>query len=131
MNKKAKLRFSILRGCLAILISLLIATLLIFISAGGDNLGERFAATMDALTNMIIRPVINGKGGFATKSFTDILAGMIPTIFTGLATCVMFSANQFNLGTEGGIMLGAFVASLVAIYVPMGSGIHMIIAILA
>lgn len=131
MNKKAQLRFSILRGCLAILISLLIATLLIFISAEGDNLGDKLGSTMDALTNMIVRPLISGNGAFATKSFTDILAGMIPTIFTGLATCVMFSANQFNLGAEGGIMLGAFVSSLVAIYVPMGAGIHMIIAILA
>lgn len=131
MNKKAQLRFSILRGCLAILISLLIATLLIFISAKGNNVGEKLGSTMDALTNLIIRPIISGRGAFATKSFTDILAGMIPTIFTGLATCVMFSANQFNLGAEGGIMLGAFVSSLVAIYVPMGAGIHMIIAILA
>lgn len=31
----------------------------------------------------------------------------------------MFSANQFNLGAEGGIMLGAFVSALVAIYVPL------------
>lgn len=131
MNKKAQLRFSILRGCLAIFISLLIATCLIFISAKGGNFGEKLGSTMDALTNMIVRPIINGNGAFATKNFTDILAGMIPTIFTGLATCVMFSANQFNLGAEGGIMLGAFVSSLVAIYVPMGAGIHMIIAILA
>lgn len=130
MNKKASLRFSILRGLLAILISLLVATLLIFISSEGANIGEKLAATGDSLINLIVRPIINGKGAFATKSFTDILAGMIPTIFTGLATCVMFSANQFNLGAEGGIMLGAFVSALVAIYMPMGTGIHAVVAVL-
>lgn len=131
MNRKASLRFSILRGIVAILISLLIAALLIFISAEGDSLLEKLGATMEALKYMIVRPIIAGNGAFATKSFTDILAGMIPTIFTGLATCVMFSANQFNLGTEGGIMLGAFVSALVAIYIPMGAGVHVVMAVLA
>ncbi len=51
-----------------------------------------------------------GRSGtkFDFKRLTDILASMIPIIFTGLSVCVMFSANQFNLGSEGGIMLGAF-----------------------
>lgn len=131
MNRKASLRFSILRGVVAILISLLIAALLIFISAEGNSFLEKLGATMEALKYMIVRPIIAGNGAFATKSFTDILAGMIPTIFTGLATCVMFSANQFNLGTEGGIMLGAFVSALVAIYIPMGAGVHVVMAVLA
>lgn len=131
MNKQAQLKFSILRGFVAIIISLLIATVLIFISAEGASIGEKFVNTGDALVNLIIRPVISGKGGFSTKNFTDILAGMIPTIFTGLATCVMFSANQFNLGAEGGILLGAFISALTAIYLPMGAGAHLIIALLA
>ena len=36
-------------------------------------------------------------------------------IFTGLAVCVMFSANQFNLAGEGTVMAGGFVAALLAI----------------
>lgn len=131
MSKKASLRFSILRGFVAILISLFIASILIFISAEGGSFGEKLSSTGEALVYMIVRPILNGKGAFSVKSFTDILACMIPTIFTGLATCVMFSANQFNLGAEGGIMLGAFVSALVAIYVPMGTGIHMVVAVLA
>ena len=57
-----------------------------------------------------------GKNGtrFETKRLTDILASMIPIIFTGLSVCIMFSANQFNLGAEGGIMLGAFVTGMAA-----------------
>jgi len=42
---------------------------------------------------------------------------MIPTIFTGLAVCVMFSANQFNLAAEGCVLVGGFVGALVGIYV--------------
>ena len=73
-----------------------------------------------------------GKNGtrFETKRLTDILASMIPIIFTGLSVCVMFSANQFNLGSEGGIMLGAFVTGMAAIYLPMAAGLHPIVAIL-
>jgi ABC-type uncharacterized transport system, permease component len=42
----------------------------------------------------------------------------------------MFSANLFNLGAEGGIMLGAFVSAMVAIYIPMPAGIHAFVAVL-
>ena len=67
---------------------------------------------------------------FELKRLADILAAMIPTIFTGLSVCIMFSANQFNLGAEGGIMLGAFVSAMVAIYVPMPAGLHAVVAVL-
>ena len=80
---------------------------------------------------MLIQPVFRANGTFSVKGFTDVLASMIPIIFTGLATCVMFSANQFNLGSEGGILLGAFVTSLVAVYVPLPGALLPIVAILA
>ena len=104
MTKKRELMFSIVRGLLAILIALLVATLLIFISANGDNFSEKLASTGDALKQMLVGPLFRmGKNGtrFETKRLTDILASMIPIIFTGLSVCIMFSANQFNLGAEG------------------------------
>mgnify|MGYP001052065262 CR=1 FL=1 len=112
MTKKRELMFSIVRGLLAILIALLVATLLIFISANGESVSEKLSSTGDALKQMLVGPLFRmGKNGtrFETKRLTDILASMIPIIFTGLSVCIMFSANQFNLGAEGGIMLGAFV----------------------
>ena len=130
MNKKRKLMFSIVRGCTAILIALLVAALLIFISAEGPGFANKLTQTGQAMTKLLIGPIIRGNGTFSVKNFTDVLASMIPIIFTGLATCVMFSANQFNLGAEGGIMLGAFVAALVAIYVPLPAGVLPIVAIL-
>ncbi len=134
MTKKRQLLFSLLRTLLAIVIALLVATVLIFISAKGDSASEKLASTGEALRQMLVGPLFRlGKNGsitFEFKRLTDVLATMIPIIFTGLAVCVMFSANQFNLGAEGGIMLGAFVTALIAIYVPMAAGLHPIIAVL-
>lgn len=130
MTKKGKLMFSLVRGAVAIGIALLMTALLVFISAKGETFAERFAATGDALVNLLVRPLFKSDGAFSTKNFHDILAGMIPTIFTGLSVCVMFSANQFNMGSEGGSMLGAFVAALVAIYMSMAAGVHVIVALL-
>ena len=91
-------------------------------------MAEKLAATGDALRQLLIGPLFRSSGGLNTKNLSDILAAMIPTIFTGLGVCVMFSANEFNLGVEGGALLGAFVAAMCAIYVPMAAGVHMAFA---
>ena len=91
-------------------------------------------ATGEALKQMLAGPVFrfSKKNGmvFEGKRLADIFAAMIPTVFTGLSVCVMFSANQFNLGAEGGIMLGAFVTGMAAIYLPLPAGLHAVIAVL-
>ncbi len=133
MTKKREIMFSLVRGLVAICIALLVAMLLIFISAGGDTFSEKLAATGDALRQLLLGPLFRmGKNGtvFEFKRLTDILASMIPIIFTGLSVCIMFSANQFNLGSEGGIMLGAFTTALIAIYVPMAAFLHPLVAVL-
>ena len=132
MTKKRQILFSVIRGLLAILIALLVATLLIFLSADGDSFAEKLAATGGALKQLLVGPLFRmGRSGtkFDFKRLTDILASMIPIIFTGLSVCVMFSANQFNLGAEGGIMLGAFSTAMVAVYVPMAAAIHPIVGV--
>lgn len=137
MNKKQSLLFSLVRGTAAILIALLVTTLLIFICADspdGASLGAALSAkltqTGGALRQLLIGPAFRSNGSISAKSLSDILASMIPTIFTGLATCVMFSANQFNLGAEGGIMLGAFVGALGAIYLGLPAGILPVVCVL-
>ena len=134
MTKKRQLRFTIIRSLVAILIGLLVATVLIFISATGNSFQARLSATQEALKQMLVGPLFrfSKKNGtvFEFKRLADILAAMIPTIFTGLSVCVMFSANQFNLGAEGGIMLGAFVSAMVAIYIPLPAGMHAVVAVL-
>ena len=130
MNKKRSITFSLVRGAMAILIALGVAALLIFISADAETLGDRFAQTLTALRHLLVSPFLKNSGSISTKNISDILAAMIPIMFTGLATCVMFSANQFNMGAEGGIMLGAFISGLVAVYVPVPGGLLPVVAIL-
>ena len=122
--------FTVVRSAAAIAIALLVAMLLIFVSADADGVAAKFSLTVDALRQLLIGPLFKNNGAFSVKNFSDVLASMIPIMFTGLATCVMFSANQFNLGAEGGIMLGAFVTAMVAIYVPLPAGVLPVAAIL-
>ena len=133
MTKKRQLIFSLVRGALAIFIALIVAMLLIFVSSEGDNTAEKLAATGEALKQLLVGPLfrMNATGiSFEGKRLADILAAMIPTTFTGLAVCIMFAANQFNLGAEGGAMLGAFSAAVIAIYYPLPKGVHPIVAVL-
>ncbi len=133
MTKKREIIFSMVRGAMAILIALFVAMLLIFISAGGDSLGQKLSVTAESMKQLLVGPIfrINATGiKFEGKRLADVFAAMIPTIFTGLSVCVMFAANQFNLGSEGGIMLGAFTSALVAIYMPLPKGIHTVACIL-
>lgn len=131
MNKKRTILFRLTRSLLAIAIALIMASLLIFISTGGGTLAQRLTNTGSALRQLIIGPIFRANGSISTKSLTDVLAAMIPTIFTGLAVCVMFSANQFNMGGEGGAMLGAFIAGMCAIYLPLPAGLHPVVCVLA
>ena len=91
MNDRRLLLFSLLRGLAAILLALAVAAIFIFLSSDEP---------LTALKYMLLGPVVSFKATgneFNTISFLTILAAMIPTIFSGLAVCVMFSANQFNL----------------------------------
>jgi simple sugar transport system permease protein len=124
MSDKNLFLFNILRGLAAILLALAVAAVFIFISSDEP---------LTALKYLLLGPVVSFKSTgnvFNTTSFLTILAAMIPTIFSGLAVCVMFSANQFNLGGEGAIMLGGFVGALLGIYLKMNTGLHQVVCVL-
>lgn len=131
LSRRRDLMFTVVRSAAAIAIALLVAMLLIFVSADADGVAAKFSLTVDALRQLLIGPLFKNTGAFSVKNFSDVLASMIPIMFTGLATCVMFSANQFNLGAEGGIMLGAFVSAMVAIYMPLPPVLLPVFAVLA
>lgn len=121
MGNKQGFILELIRGFVAIAIAIMVAFILIFISA--DDPGK-------ALHCLLIRPIFSG-GALNVKSIVTILGRMTPMIFAGLGVCVMFSANQFNLGGEGSIMLGGFIAAIIAIYAPMAAGIHPAVCVLA
>ncbi len=130
-EKNYELRFSVVRAVAAMGIALLVTFLLILLSQSEGSFGERVLSALTAIKTLLVNPLFKKSGAFNTKGLTDILAGMVPITFTGLATCIMFSANQFNLGAEGGIMLGAFVGGLVAVYAKLPGILLPITAVLA
>ena len=121
MTNKNHTLFEIFRGLLAISIAIFVAFLLILLTA--DDPGK-------AMQALLIQPIYSN-GSINIKSIYTILARMTPIIFTGLSVCVMFSANQFNLGGEGAVMAGGFIGSLVGIYIPMAAGVHVVFCVLA
>lgn len=124
MSDRRLLVFNLLRGVAAILLALAVAAIFIFISSDEP---------LTALKYLLLGPVVSFRATgnvFNTTSFLTILAAMIPTIFSGLAVCVMFSANQFNLGGEGAIMLGGFVGALLGIYLDLNTGLHQVVCVL-
>lgn len=124
MKNKKLFLFEIFRGFMAISVSILVATIFIFIISENPS---------ESLRYMLISPIISFRGGniaLNINGFYTILAAMIPTIFTGLAVCVMFSANQFNLGAEGSVMLGGFIGALSGVYIITQTPFDAVIAVI-
>ena len=133
MKDKRMTAFNFVRGAAAILISLAVGTVFIFLtfalSEKHYSFAQCFKNTGEALRYMLVGPLFKKSGAFNTMGFFQILAAMIPITFTGLATCVMFSANQFNLAGEGSVMAGGFVAALCGIYLKMNTGLHAVVCV--
>lgn len=108
------LKFEIIRGAASILLALSVAMVFIFIISETPFL---------ALYNLIVVPFTK------SRYIYIILERMIPIIFTGLAVCVMFNANEFNLAAEGTLYFGALMASVVAIYLQLPPVLHVIVCV--
>ncbi len=91
--------FNILTTAMAILISLAIAFVIIFIVS---------EQPMQAIRSLLFGPVSS------LRNFGTVIEMMIPITFTGLAVSIMFQASQFNLAAEGSFFLGALAAAAVA-----------------
>lgn len=71
-------------------------------------------------------------GALSNKArFGNFLERAIPLTFTGLAAALAFRVRVFNIGTEGQFYLGALGGTLVALFVPMPTGLHTAAAMLA
>jgi len=92
-NLNAKQKHTILRMAVSILIGLGLATVLIFLAS---------SRPMASLKLFFTSPVSS------LNYFSMWIQKSIPLIFSGVAVCIMFSANQFNLGLEGSFLLGGF-----------------------
>lgn len=74
MSNKRSFMFNMVRSLAAIGIAILVATLLIFISAPGASFGVKVTETIQALRAMLISPLIRANGKFNLKAFYDMLS---------------------------------------------------------
>lgn len=107
-------RFDLFRMFFSVLIALLISFVIIFLVS---------SEPVTAITTLITGPLKN------KRSMGNVIEAMIPLIFTGTGVCIMFSANQINLATEGGFHLGGLVAAAVALKLGLPAGLSPVVAI--
>ncbi|AGK62056.1 nucleoside ABC transporter membrane protein [Archaeoglobus sulfaticallidus PM70-1] len=68
---------------------------------------------VDAYSTMMYR-------AFATKfGVTELFVKTAPIILTGLAVSIPLRAGLWNIGAEGQLYMGAFAASVIALYLPI------------
>lgn len=115
ISKKIERQFDFLRPMVAIFIALLIAFLFILFSS---------EEPLKALSSFVFGPLST------KRRFGNVIEMLIPFLFTGSAVCIMFSANQINMASEGAFFLGAVTASFVAIEFTLPLGLHPFVAIL-
>jgi simple sugar transport system permease protein len=108
--------FETFRTLIAILLGLALAFLLIlFVS--DEPVHTMYYFLLGPLTN--------------TRYLGNVIELTIPLIFSGLATAILFRANQFNLGAEGIFYFSGLVSAIIAIKAPIDSALLPFYAILA
>lgn len=95
-------KFEALRTVFAVLVALAISFVIIFMVS---------EQPVEAIKQLLTGPLSS------KRNFGNVLESMVPLIFTGTGVCIMFSANQINLASEGAFHIGGLIASCVAIYV--------------
>lgn len=113
MNSK---NFELFRMLFSIVIAVLISLLVIFFLSDQPLLAIYYLLT----------------GPFTSaRNFCNVIESMIPLIFTGTGVCIMFSANQINLATDGGFHLGGLVAATIVLQLSLPSGVNIVVALIA
>ena len=122
-NKKKKIstkeieqRFNIIRILMAICIALLFALFLIMTVSDSP---------LKDFKTLLLGPLYN------SSRMMTVISKMIPLLFTGVAVCLVYSANQINIGAEGAFFGGCVAATVVAIIPGIPVFLHAILCLLA
>lgn len=109
MNKKSsildkpffsnRLSFAIVRTLAAVLLSLLIAAIIIFLTSRDPSRAIRI---------FLMAPFMS------SYNLGQIITQATPLIFTGVAVCIMVRAGQFNLFVEGAFYIGMLFSAVIA-----------------
>ncbi|MFJ5717859.1 ABC transporter permease [Neobacillus sp. NPDC093127] len=110
------LYFELIRTVVAIVVSLVFATIIIFIVSDEP---------LTAITTFLTGPLQS------VRSVGYVIEMTIPLIFTGLAISVMFQAKQFNLAAAGSFFMGGVIASALAIKLNLPNFIHPLVCLVA
>ena len=108
-------RFSVLRTTLAIGVGILLSIIIIVFVSDDPLLSIKY---------LTIGPLLN------LNNFYSLVTMWIPLVITGLAVCIMFNANQFNLFAEGAFFFGGVIATATALSLNLPPVIHPIVCIL-
>lgn len=101
------------------------------LTGAGRGIGRQAIMMVLAILIVMIFLVVSGYDPRAVllglrRAFTRDLAGTIrwatPMILAGIAVCIPFKAQVFNLGVDGQIYLGAIAATWVALALPETTG---------
>lgn len=106
-------RFEMYRMFFAIVIALLISFAIIFCISDEP---------IRAIFTMITGPLTS------KRNFGNVIEGMIPLLFTGTGVCIMLSANQINLATDGAFQLGGLVATAAVLHMGLPSVVALILS---
>lgn len=109
-------RFEVIRFAVAIGVALVVALALIFLVSK-----EPF----QALNYLFLGPFSK------FRKIGNIIETAIPLTYLGLSVAIMFSANQFNMGSSGSLFLGGTIAAVIGLTLPLPSFIHPLVALLA
>lgn len=88
-QEKLNREFTVLRTGLAIGIGVLLSVIIILLVSDEPLLSIQY---------LVFGPLMS------LNNFCSLLTMWIPIVITGLAVCIMFSANQFNLFGEGAFL---------------------------
>lgn len=105
---------AVLRTALALGIGVLLSIVIIFVVSD---------APLESVKYLLVGPVLN------LNNFYSLISMWVPITITGLAICIMFSANQFNLFAEGAFFFGGVAATVAALGFNLPVGIHPLVCI--
>jgi len=108
LKHKSELLLETAKYVLAFTAVALIGTFLIHFQGG--NAGEAYAAILQGICG-------------SASAIGNSIRWITPCIFTGIAATVAFKSGVMNLGIEGQLYVGAFVATLVGLYADLPAGL--------
>lgn len=112
--KEIEKQFALLRMLLAVGIALGIAFIIILLISDDP---------LAALHSFVLGPLSTA------RRMGNIVEMATPLLFTGVAVCMIFSANQTNMAVEGAFFVGAVGATIVATMLNLPPVLHVVVSL--